>query len=271
MANTVLITGASSGIGRATAVLFAQRGWNVAATMRDPDQAGDLAGFPAVIVPHLNVLDRASIDAAVEATAARFGSVDVLVNNAGYAVLGPLEAIPPASVERQFTTNVLGLIAATQAVLPRFRAQGHGLVANVSSVVGRMTMPLGSVYSATKFAVEGLSEALRFELEAIGARVKLVEPGLVATDFGTRSMEFQAGAEIEEYRPVVAALGQAAEGMAAEAEPPAVVAETIWQAATDGSSQLRYPAGETAMRMLAERASFGDEEHHARTRERFGL
>jgi NAD(P)-dependent dehydrogenase (short-subunit alcohol dehydrogenase family) len=271
VAKTVLITGASSGIGRATAFLFMQRGWNVAATMRDPDRAGDLALGPAVIVPRLDVLDRASIDAAVASTAERFGSIDVLVNNAGYAVLGPLEAIPPANVERQFATNVLGPIATTRAVLPRFRAQGHGLVVNVSSVVGRMTLPLGSVYGATKFAVEGLSEALRFELEAIGARVKLVEPGLVATDFGTRSMEFHAGAELGAYGSVVMALGQAARRMAADSEDPTVVAETIWRAATDGSPQLRYPAGETAARMLAERAELGDEELHARTRERFGL
>ncbi len=271
MARTVFLTGASSGIGRATAALFAQRGWNVAATMRDPAHAGDLAASPAVIVPPVDVLDRAAIEAAVRAAVERFTSIDVLVNNAGYAVLGPLEAIPPASIERQFGTNVLGLIATTQAVLPHFRAQGRGRVVNISSVVGRMTFPLGSVYDATKFAVEGLSEALRFELAAIGVQVKVVEPGLVATDFGTRSMEFHGGADLAAYRPVVAAVAHAAQRMAADSEPAAVVAETIWRAATDGTAQFRYPAGETAAPLLAERAQLGDEALHARTRERFGL
>lgn len=134
-----------------------------------------------------------------------------------------------------------------------------------------MTFPLGSVYDATKFAIEGLSEALSFELEAVGLGVKIVEPGLVATDFGTRSMEFHDGGALAAYRPVVAAMAQAAQRMGADAEPPSRVAETIWRAATDGSSRLRYPAGETATQMLAERTDLGDEELHARTLERFGL
>ena len=271
MTSTVLITGASSGIGRATANLFARQGWNVAATMRQPDRVAELAELQNVIVSRLDVLDRASIDAATKQTVRRFGRIDVLVNNAGYALLGPLEAIPTASIERQFATNVLGLIAVTQALLPRFREQGHGLVVNVSSVVGRTTLPLGSIYDATKFAVEGLSESLRFELEEIGTQVKVVEPGLVATDFATRSMEFHDGEALQVYRRVVGAVGQAAAQMAAEAEPPEVVAQTIWQAATDSSSRLRYPAGETAARMLADMPDLDDEQRHARTRARFGL
>lgn len=271
MTQTVLITGCSSGIGRATTHLFARRGWNVVATMRDPDQAGDLEAYSTVVVPRLDVRDRGSIEAAVELAVDHFGGIDVLVNNAGFAALGPLEAIPPATIERQFATNVLGLIATTQAVLPRFRAQSHGLVINVSSIVGRTTLPLGAVYDATKFAVEGLSEALRFELAVIGVQVKVIEPGLVATDFATRSMEFHDGEELMAYRPVVAAVAQAFGRLADDAEPPGVVAQTIWQAATDGSARLRYPAGEAAARMLAERADLDDDELFALTRTRFGL
>lgn len=267
---TVLITGCSSGIGRAAAELFAERGFNVSATMRSPEADVD-DGRASVIRPRLDVLDRDSIDAAVRTTLDRFGSLDVLVNNAGYAVLGPLEAIPPESVDRQFATNVLGLIATTQAVLPHFRAQAHGVIVNVSSIVGRTTLPLGSVYNASKFAVEGLSEALTFELAAIGTRVKIVEPGLVATDFATRSMQFHAGPGLDAYQPVVAAVGRASERMAAESEPVSVVAETIWRAATDGTAQLRYPAGATAARALDEAAHGDDAERLTRTRERFGL
>lgn len=270
MARTVLITGSSSGIGCATADLFLERGFNVAATMRRPPP-GHLHNSNAFIAPQLDVTDEDSIHSAVNATAARFGSIDVLVNNAGYAVLGPLEAIPAASIAQQFATNVLGLISTTQAVLPHFRAQGQGVLVNVSSIVGRLTLPLGSVYNATKFAVEGLSEALTYELDSIGVRVKLIEPGLIDTDFATRSMEFHAGEHLPEYHRVVAAVGRASTQMAEESEPASVVAETIWRAATDGTSQLRYPAGDTAARALGEAAGSVDTERLARTRNRFGL
>lgn len=271
MAETILITGASSGIGRATALLFAGRGWNVVATMRDPSAAAELSSHDNVLVAPLDVTDGASIAGAVDVAFARFGHIDVLVNNAGFAVIGALEAIPLDTIKRQFAVNVFGLMSATQAVLPHFRDRSRGLIINVSSIVGRFTYPLGSVYDASKFAVEGFSEALRFELAAIGVRVKLIEPGLIATDFGTRSMEFLNDEALAPYQPVVEAMGRMAARFMEAAEPAELVADTIWTAAHDPEDRLRYPAGEAARRAIEEWVRLGDERFHALTRDRFGL
>lgn len=157
MAGTILITGASTGIGRATALHFHQQGWNVAATMRNPEQAGDLASMERVLVTRLDVTDEASIAQAITETLERFGGIDVLVNNAGFGAYGPLEITAMDVVRRQFDTNVIGLMAVSKAVLPVLRQQGGGVIVNISSVGGRMTFPLGSLYHGSKFAVEGLS------------------------------------------------------------------------------------------------------------------
>ena len=196
MSQTVLITGASSGIGKAAAALFADRGWNVVATMRNPDDGADLAGPDNVLVSRLDLLDGDSISAAVGAGLERFGRIDVLVNNAGYGAYGPLEATPMSVIRRQFDVNLFGLVETIQKVLPAMREQRSGVIVNVSSVGGRMTYPLGSLYHGSKWAVEGLSEALHYELSTLGIRVKLVEPGGVNTDFGGRSFVFTHDPEL---------------------------------------------------------------------------
>ena len=271
MAETILITGTSSGIGRSTALWFADRGWNVAATMRDPAAATELASHENVFVTALDVTDRSSIDVAVAAAIGRFGAIDVLVNNAGFAVIGALEAVPMQSIQRQFAVNVFGAMSVTQAVLPHFRSRGRGQVINISSIVGRFTYPLGAIYDATKFALEGFSEALRFELAAIGARIKIVEPGLIASDFGTRSMEFLNEEAFSEYQPIVRAMGQMAGRFAEMAEPPDVVAEAIWTAVHDPADTLRYPAGTAAIEALKTHKSMDNETFYQETRTRFGL
>ena len=177
--SSVLITGASAGIGKTTAQLFQQKGWNVVATMRSLDAGKDLAALPNVLVTRLDVTDEASIATAVQAAEQRFGGIDVLVNNAGYGVYGLLEATSVESIQRQFETNVVGLLATTRAVLPLMRRNKSGIVVNIGSIAGKMTYPLGTMYNGTKFAVEGISEALRFELREIGVRVKLIEPGSI--------------------------------------------------------------------------------------------
>ena len=183
MAKTILITGASSGIGKATATHFQARGWNVVATMRTPEDGAGFSSFDNVRVAALDVTDAASIDAAVEFAIDQFGSIDALINNAGYGAYGPLEAFDMDRIRRQFDTNVIGLLAVTKAVLPHMRAANSGTIVNISSIGGQMTFPLGTLYHGTKFAVEGLSEALHYELEAVGVKVKIVEPGMIATDF----------------------------------------------------------------------------------------
>jgi NAD(P)-dependent dehydrogenase (short-subunit alcohol dehydrogenase family) len=237
--------------------------------MRRPAAAKDLMSHGNIIAPALDVTDERSIEEAVAETLHSFGRIDVVLNNAGYAVLGPLELIPVERIRKQFEVNVFGPIRALQAVLPHFRARREGLVIDVSSIVGRVGLPLGSVYDATKFAVEGLSEALRYELAAIGVRVKLVEPAFVDTSFGA-SIEFHLEGAPEEYAPVLEAMQQASVRFAEEAEPASVVADVIWRAATDGTDTLRYPAGQ-AVTLLAERASMDDDAHHQLLRARFGL
>jgi NAD(P)-dependent dehydrogenase (short-subunit alcohol dehydrogenase family) len=273
MPKTLFITGASSGIGKATAVWFAERGWNVVATLRNPDDGAALAA-DNVLVARLDVLDEGSIREAVGAALDRFGRIDALVNNAGYGAYGALEATPMATVRRQFDVNVLGMIATTQAVLPVMRAAKRGVILNVSSVGGRMCYPFGTLYHGSKWAVEGLSEALHFELIPLGIRVKLVEPGAVATDFGGRSFVFTNDPSLAEYQPMVQALTAAmADGANAPGrQQPFEVAEVIWRAVHDDSARLRFVSGEGARELLAARYDAErDEAFVAGMRRRFGL
>ena len=273
MTQTILITGASSGIGKASATLFADRGWNVVATMRTPDDGDDLANRDNVLVTALDLLDSVSITTAVAAGLERFGAIDVLLNNAGYGAYGPLEATPMAVLRRQFDVNLFGLVETIQAVLPSMRAQRSGVIVNISSVGGRMTFPLGSLYHGSKWAVEGLSEALHFELGALGIRVKLVEPGGVRTDFGGRSFVFTHDPELADYQPLVDMAAAALEEEASDdSQEPEEVAEVIFTAATDGSRQLRYISGDGAVELLANRYSADqDEQFVAGMRAQFGL
>ncbi len=271
MANTILITGASTGIGRATAELFAERGWNVVATMRTPENGAELAQLDNVLVERLDVTDAASIASAVAAAVDRFGSIDVLVNNAGYGAYGPLEATSSESIERQFNTNVTGLLEVTKAVLPVMRAQRSGAIVNISSVGGKITLPLGTLYHGTKWAVEGMSEALSFELAPLGIRVKIVEPGAIATDFDGRSFDFSNDESIAEYQPLVQGVLGAVESFFANASPASLVAEVIHEAATDESEQIRYIAGEDAKQMIAAREAHGDLAFMEMMRQQLGL
>jgi NAD(P)-dependent dehydrogenase (short-subunit alcohol dehydrogenase family) len=271
MAPTVLITGTSSGIGRASARLFQSRGWNVVATMRSPERETDLAHLERVLVTRLDVQEPASAHAAVAAALARFGRIDALVNNAGYGAYGPLEATPLEKARRQFDVNVIGLLATTQAVLPHFRQQRSGVIINISSMGGRVAFPLGTLYHGSKFAVEGLSEALHYELAPLGVRVKLVEPGIVKTDFAGRSFDFSNDVSMAEYQPVVQAVLSALGPMAADAPPPEAVAEAIHRAAADTSPRLRHEVGADAVELLATRRAVDDDAFLSGMMARFGI
>ncbi|RME18619.1 MAG: SDR family oxidoreductase [Alphaproteobacteria bacterium] len=273
MTKTALITGASTGIGRATAQRFQAEGWNVVATMRNPDDGADLAALDNVLVTRLDVTDADSIEAAVAAAIERFGAIDVLVNNAGYGAAGPLEAFPPERIRRQIDTNLIGLIDVTRAVLPHMRAARSGVIVNISSVGGRMTLPLFSLYHATKFAVEGLSEALTFELAPLGIGVKIVEPGAIRTDFSGRSLDFVNDESLAEYQPTIGKVLASFQSRQGENDgsPPEVVADVIWTAATDGTDTLRYTAGEDAAEYMKNRKALDDATFMAGIRARFGL
>jgi len=235
---TVLITGCSSGIGLLAARLFAARGWNVAATARHPAALEGLASDRLLVVP-LDVVDEASIAAAVSATVDRFGAIDVLVNNAGFGVFGPLEAVTAEQLEAQFRVNVFGTAAMIRHVLPVMRRQHRGTIVNMSSIGGRIATPFVSAYYSTKFAVEGLSEALRFELKAHGIRVKLIEPAHFKTAFIQRSLQQWVGHP--SYEPQVSNMKAWVADADARAPQASPVAEMIFKAATDASDRLRYP------------------------------
>ncbi|MEQ9257809.1 MAG: SDR family oxidoreductase [Roseovarius sp.] len=256
--NTIFITGASSGIGAATARRFQSEGWNVIATMRDPAAGADLAALENVLVSRLDVTDAASIAEAVAAGLQKFGQIDVLLNNAGYGAYGPLEAFPAERIRRQFDTNVIGLLDTTKAVLPHMRERRSGTIVNISSIGGQITFPLGTLYHGTKFAVEGLSEALHYELEPLGIRVKIVEPGMIRTDFGGRSFDFAMDESLSDYAPTAAAMGRLFGKLAANPSTPDLVAGVIWEAATDSGDRLRYRAGPDAEALLDERKAKDD-------------
>ena len=258
MAQTILITGSSTGIGKATAQLFQAKGWNVVATMRSPKNETELSALDNVLVTRLDVTDASSIKQAIEAGIEKFGQIDVLVNNAGYGAYGPLEAFSMEKIRRQFDTNVLGLLETTKGVLPHFRANKSGTIVNISSIGGQMTFPLGALYHGTKFAVEGISEALHFELDAIGVKMKIVEPGMINTDFGGRSFDFTNDESMAEYQDVVQKLfgGWAASTFPGSA--PEVVADVIHNAVTDGTKTLRYRAGDDAVELLDQRKALDD-------------
>jgi NAD(P)-dependent dehydrogenase (short-subunit alcohol dehydrogenase family) len=239
MAKTILITGASSGIGRTTALYFAAKGWSVAATMRNPLKADSALQHPQISLFALDVTKADSIAQAITDTLNRYKKIDVLVNNAGYGLFGPIEAISSQQIQQQFATNLFGLIGVTQQILPVMRGAGEGLIVNVSSIIGRMALPYASSYIATKFAVEGLSESIRYELEPFHIRVKLIEPGSISTEFSKGSMQM---AMSNPYRASMTKfLGVFTKANSAGAKPEEV-AKVIYRAANDRSNRLRYLA-----------------------------
>ena len=259
MNKTILITGTSSGIGKATAIYFQQKGWNVIATMRSPEKDTELKELENVLLEKLDVLDLESINQAIQNGIEKFGKIDALVNNAGYGAYGPLESFPRENIIKQFNTNVIGLMDVTKAIIPHFRANKDGVIVNISSIGGQMTFALGSLYHGTKFAVEGISESLHYEMKEIGVKVKIVEPGMIATDFGGRSFDFQAG-EIADYQPIIGALMKQWQNPDNSSSAASLVADVIYTAASDDSEQLRYRAGDDANFLLDSRKKMTDNE-----------
>lgn len=256
----VLITGASSGIGLHTAKLFQSKDWNVAATMRVPEKAVDLQKIVDVECYRLDVTDVESIKSAFAATLDKFGRIDAVVNNAGYGLLGAFEAATPEQIERQFETNVFGLMNVCREILPYFREQKRGHIVNVASVGGRMTFPASSLYNSTKWAVEGFSESLQYELEKYNIRVKIIEPGPIKTDFYDRSRDVATREGFTVYDTFVSRVMDTMNKGGADAPDGEIVAQAIFTAVTDGTKQLRYGANTkgilTARKLLPDRLFF---------------
>ena len=273
MKKTILITGSSSGIGRASVIKFQKEGWNVIATMRSPEKEEELNKLENVLLTKLDVLDLESIDNSLATGIEKFGKIDVILNNAGYALMGTFESAKRESIVRQFGVNVQGIFDITQKALPHFRANKDGMFINVSSIGGKMTFPLMPLYHSTKWAVEGFSESLRWEMAQIGVKVKIVEPGGVATDFGTRSLDMQHNPELVEYKELVNGVMEAMKKMSDPSmmSTPETIADVIYTAATDETDTLRYRAGADAEQLLTARSSMTDEEFFAMLKGQLGM
>lgn len=253
MKKTVLITGTSTGIGRAAALHFQRRGWNVAATMRTPAKEKELGQLPGVACIALDVTRLDSIKQGLQEAISTFGKLDVVVNNAGYGLTGPFEGSTMEQIRRQFETNVFGLMEVCRQVLPHFRQNKAGTLVNIASMGGRLTFPLYSSYHSTKWAVEGFSESLHYELLPLGIRVKIVEPGTIKTDFMERSADVVTADGLPDYKEYVDILNANYSRAGSHGAPPELVAETIFKAASDNSSRLRYTVGTDARGLLAVR------------------
>jgi len=264
---TVFITGSSSGLGRAAAKLFASRGWAVVATMRSPERETELATLPGIALSALDITDPRQIDGAV-ARAVAAGGVDVVFNNAGYGMSGPLEGVTDDQILRMIHTNLMGPIRTTKAFLSHFREKRAGLFINTTSIGGLITVPFNSIYHATKWALEGWSESMAFELNQLGIGMKIVEPGGMKTDFFTRS--FDVG-----RHPAYDALVERVMGLITDPKQmdtystPEQIAEVVYEAATDGRDQLRYVAGADAKATYAARLQLGDEAFRNGIRQQF--
>jgi short-subunit dehydrogenase len=240
MNKVILITGASSGIGKETAKLFQTKNWKVAATMRVPDKAEDLQKIADVECFRLDVTDVDSIKVAINDTIEKFGRIDAVVNNAGYGLIGAFEAATPEQIEKQFQTNVFGLMNVCREILPYFREQKRGTIVNVASVGGRITFPLYSLYHATKWAVEGFSESLQYEVEPFGIKIKIIEPGPIKTDFYDRSQDLTRKEGLTAYDSFIDKALPNMQKAGADAPDGSIVAQTIYEAVTDGTKKMRY-------------------------------
>jgi NADP-dependent 3-hydroxy acid dehydrogenase YdfG len=253
----VLITGCSSGIGEATAVRLAADGWKVYATARRPETISEL-GLNGCETLALDVTDEASMQAAVDHVVAAEGAVGVLVNNAGYSQSGAVESVSLDQVRRQFETNVFGLVRMCQLVLPGMREQRYGKIVNIGSMGGRLTFPGGGFYHGTKYAVEALSDALRFEVKGFGVNVILIEPGLITTNFGDAALATVTHEDEGPYAhfnaKVATLTAEVYKGpMAKLGAGPDAVAKTIAKAISAKRPKARYPVTASAHVLINQR------------------
>jgi NAD(P)-dependent dehydrogenase (short-subunit alcohol dehydrogenase family) len=267
---TVLITGCSSGFGKATAQLFLAKGWNVIATMRQPGDSTLEGPVERLRVLALDVTNSESIGVATSEAIGLFGGVDVLVNNAGIGVFSPLETTPEELIRRMFETNTFGVMAMVRAIVPHMCERGSGAIVNVTSSVVFNPMPFVAAYTASKTAVEGFSEALSYELAPLGVHVKLVEPGYGRdTNFGTATLALNDDNSFPaRYRAQFDVLMGGLPEVATELED---VAEAVLRAADDTGPTLRFPAGADSVANARKRAELSEEAFLALAHQAFGV
>lgn len=266
-AKTIFITGASTGLGRAAALLFAAKGWKVFATMRDPSKETELPKVAGITVLKLDVTKPDEVAAAAKAALAA-GPVDVLFNNAGYGLAGPFEGASDDQLTRELDTNLLGVMRVTQAFIPAMRERGAGTILTTTSIGGLVTFPFNSVYHATKWGLEGWSESLAFELAPFGITVKTVAPGGISTDFGSRSLVLtQHPAYAEAMGKVFATFSDPERRK--NSSTAEHIAEAVWEAVNDTSGRVTHVAGEDAKALYAQRLAGGIEPFRAAVRAQF--
>jgi NAD(P)-dependent dehydrogenase (short-subunit alcohol dehydrogenase family) len=259
MKKVILITGASTGIGNATALYFAKKGWDVSATMRNPAaRKTGLEGVEGISIRHMDVTDLDSIKTAIAETLSQYGKIDAVFNNAGYAVIGPFEAISREDMLKEFGTNVTGLMDVCREIIPLFREQNSGTIINVASIAGKVGFPYYSLYNSTKFAVEGFSEDLSYELNRFNIKVRLIEPGIILTDFYNRSMVISSKAGLPDYDKSFEKVKKATDSMLVMGSKPQAAAKVIYKAATSKGGRLRFTAGADAAVLLALRKLLPD-------------
>ncbi len=250
---TIFITGASAGLGKATAKLFQSEGWKVIATMRHPGKETELTQLENVTVLPLDVTNVEQTGKTVKEVIAS-GGVDVVFNNAGYGLMGPLESTTDEQIVRQINTNLLGVVRVTKAFIPYFRENHKGLFITTTSLGGVVAFPFSSMYHATKWAIEGWSESLAFELNKMGIGIKTVLPGAIQTDFMDRSMDTSSHPAYDGWvNRMFSNTGDHFEA----GSLPEEIARVVFEAATDGKDQLRYIAGDDAKAFYAQRLEMG--------------
>lgn len=257
---TILITGTSSGIGKATAKKFAAAGWNVIATMRAPQKEEELSAIKNIFLTKLDVQDKESIAAAIASGIEKFGSIDAVVNNAGFGVLGAFEKSTSEQVMQQFSVNVFGVMDVIRAILPHFRAKQAGLIINITSQGGRVTFPTCSLYHSTKFAIEGFSESLAYELLSQNISVKIIEPGSTESNFfGAVSMAANDNiTAYQEFDKIALDNWYKNNTMTSTTTD---IAEVIYEAASDNKDQLRYMAGVDTRLYFGARQNKSDQDY----------
>ena len=266
--NVAVVTGSSSGIGHEISLILARNGFRTYATMRDLQKKSrlksikDEENLPLEFV-QLDVTDENSVSIAIKTIYDNAGRIDILVNNAGYGLTGAFEDLCIDEIKTQFETNFYGLIRTTQAVLPFMRKQKSGIIVNISSGAGRFGYPMGSAYVSTKFAVEGLSESLSYEVEPFGIRVILIEPGMIKTDFSNASIMAKKSTDPNSpYMPLMKNMEKGIKRLHENASSPQLVANITYDAITSDEPKMRYLAGKDVEQWVEAKKKMSDEEFH---------
>lgn len=263
MKKTVFITGTSSGLGKLTAIRFAQLGWNVAATMRTPESETELTAYENIKIFKLDVTKVDQVQTAVEQATAAFGKIDVVVNNAGMGTYGPLELAKEEAIDWQFAVNARGPINVIRGFLPHFRSNGGGMFINISSFMGVTTaVPLGSLYNMSKFALEGLTEGLYYELKPLNIELRLIEQGGSKGNNFIGNITWNKDEAIKDYNEMMTKVeALMANSDTNRLDDPQTIVDAIVAQATGESTKFRTVIGEAGNNLLALRNSVPIEEY----------